>query len=365
MKKSVTVVFALLFLLVLGVYLYLENETQETKIQEVAIQQEEMQLLSLPEGDRITYLKIQKAAGGEKIILSCEGGESWRIEYPVSYPADAMIASGLVTALTMSYKVQKLKPEKGWEEYGLKEPSLKISLRTQKNAKERSLSFGENSPIGNFVYARWDEEKEFFLVSEELNDAFQQSLYTLRDKSVFHADSKQVSKIHLKLNDGEYELTKNKDKWFWMEPIPILGEFISDADREPILEAVQNLRVKEFIDQPFLDEAKFGFGASNRFVTIWQDDKEQTLEIGSEAEIKEAFYTRREKQESPYLISSSKLNALFETVKAATDKALAKAALSGSGMVDADKFEKEQPSLVSAPAPKGTTSVSVFSAPKG
>ena len=329
MKKSVTVVFTLLFFLVLGVYLYLENRTEENQIQESEFIQEEMKLLALPEGDFITRIKIQRIPEKETIILSREEeGLSWMIDYPIHYPADPMMANGLQTALTLSYKVRKLKPQRGWEEYGLKDPVFKIGIQTRKSAKEKTLCFGDRASVGNFVFARWSGENEYFLLPAELKSAFLQSLYALRQKNVFALNAKTLSKIHLKTDDEEYELAKNKDKWFWMEPIPILGELIPNENMGLVLRALQNLSVKEFLDKPFLDATKLGLDASAKSVVVFQGDAQQVLTIGNEEAAQEAFYAKREKQESPYSISSTHLNQFFQTIHDAAEKVMPKKNLS-------------------------------------
>ena len=78
---------------------------------------------------------------------------------------------------------------------------------------------GDTSPLGSFDYARWENEKEYFLLDSGFKKVFGISLYSLRFKKIFTVPEKEITKLRFRSANGEYEMAKRDSQWFWMEPL--------------------------------------------------------------------------------------------------------------------------------------------------
>ncbi len=324
MKPSLLIIFTLLFLAVLGIYVVVDNTavvTQEAKVEE---HQEAVSLLNLDEGDFLTRIQI-RSAQNQQVFALAKKEDRWMIVDPIEYPADPMLAGGIETALTVAEKVRSLKRDKTWTEYGLDKPGLEVAIRTQKKPQDRILYFGGMSPTSNLVYARWsDSQNEFFLLSVEMKAALSQSLYSLRSKKIFDLAGRSIAKIRIQTPNGDFEISRHQDKWFWMEPIPILGEFVDVEDFKNLWSNIDQLYVKEFYDDPFVDISKFGIREGCPSIAVFEEGKEDTaahvLQVGSEIKTQDSFYAKRKDLDSPYLVSATNLAAVFSGIQKMANK---------------------------------------------
>lgn len=313
MKFSMTIIFSLLFLVVLVVYLNLDPSKLNFN-QEEASKPEAVRVLPLSESDEVTRIQIQNRLGQETVTLAKKAG-NWMLEFPVQAPADPMLAEGLVASLKLSNQIRRMSPEKKWEEYGLKEPQLKVGVDTKEGKSRRYLLFGHAAPIGENVFAKWDGEKEYFLVARELKAAFSQSVYSIRMKRVFQMPLKEIQKIHFRVKNEDFEISQHKGKWFWMEPILLLGEPMEPMDTQMILSKVENLNVKEFLDGDPPPAVRTGFSLLSDSIKVSNEQKkEETLDLGVEVAARDAFYARSTAHPT-FLISKSYLSDFFEDLK--------------------------------------------------
>ncbi|MBN1688658.1 MAG: DUF4340 domain-containing protein [Candidatus Omnitrophica bacterium] len=334
MKPSVTIVFTLLFFVVLGAYLYLgaprpakhaKEITPVSNIPEEAIKKSSsMQLLPIAEDDEITAIQIQNLEKKENVTLKREN-EGWKISYPVEYPADSLIVDGLIAALTISNKARRLVPEQDWEEYGLEKPELKIGIETKKLDKRLYLYLGDTTPVGDFVFARWEGENEYFLLSANFKKAFQKSIYSLRMKRVFRLPFAKMAKMHVRTTTGDFEIAHHDDKWFWMEPIPILGERVPKEKVDDLFARVQDLHIKDFLDQEPHSKHELGFSLLGTAITLWVDDQHsEMLYLGNEVPTRDSFYAMREGEDVYFLVARPNIRALFELIEALAQETMQK-----------------------------------------
>jgi hypothetical protein len=240
MRFSTTAIFLLLFAAVAGVYVYLTGLEAREKKSAQALRVESLQLLPLEDDDEIDWLHVRNAENNVSATLARENGQ-WMIVQPVRYAADPVVAEGFVTALRLSTKARRLTREKEWGEYGLDTPALKIGVGKKKDRKRRNLLMGDLSPVGHFVYARWEEEEEYFLLNADLKRVFDQTLYGMRMKRVFRVPLKKVTRVTVQTVSGNYEISKLDNQWYWVEPAAILGEELRKRDLDYFLSRVERI----------------------------------------------------------------------------------------------------------------------------
>ena len=251
MKLSTTLVLAFL-LSALGAYYYWgEKPSSRTGPWEPT------RILTFEEGDAVTRLHLINRSAHENFSL-LRTDSSWQIESPVIYPAEDFLAEGMVQALTFSHRLRRFPWEAGGkdEEFGFKPAEIEIGIQTKKQPAERSLLIGKDSPAGMGVFARWEGEKEYFLMPHEMKAALDRSLYSLRQKKLFRVKWDDITWIHAKVEGQEFHIQKSGDAWRWVVPASskeILVEKVSE-----LIYAFQSLYVKEFLDGAPAGKKEFG-----------------------------------------------------------------------------------------------------------
>jgi len=313
MKSSITVVFSLLFLVVAGFYIYLMPSGEGESVLETA---RAMKLLPLEEGDEIKLIEILRPEG-DQIILLERYGTDWMLTKPVKDKADLLMVDGLQRGLRLSSKARRLTPEKGWEEYGLEKPALKIGIETRKTGKRRYLYFGDPAAVGDFIFAKWAGEEEYFLLNADLMRAFDRSVYSLREKRIFKVLRKDLTKIRIRAHTAEYEMMKDSLGWVWSEPIALLGEELSKQEVDEILAHVRQLYVKDFLDGDRRAKTELGFSADAGYVRLWgkSEGHSETLYLGSDVPKKDGFYGMRGGQEGYFIVARGNVRSFFEMIE--------------------------------------------------
>lgn len=324
MKFSLTVVFFLLFLVVVSAYVYLVPSG--SKPGSVSKSDLNSRLLQLEDDDEIITLEIENISEKEKIVFVKEE-RRWFLREPVHGAADKLLVDGLTAALTLSSKARRLTPESGWQEYGLETPSLKVGLSTQKHHEIKRLYFGDKSPVGDFVFARWEDESEYFLLDPNLMKAFQRSAYSFREKKIFHQPLKQLSTIRIQNESEVYEVTRQDSGWVWVEPIEFIGQSITPADADLMVNLMRGLYIKDFLGAE-TDAAEKGFGMLGPETVLemkgFENDVSEALHLGEELPVRDAFYARKSGEPEVFLVARDKIGEVF-----ALFRSLASAKLGG------------------------------------
>ncbi len=324
MKASVTFVFSLLFVAVAAVYFYMVPPPAPPP-DAAAPKAPSGALLPFDKKQPLVWIQIQNIEKNLTMTLE-KKDEDWTIKFPVEGEADNRMIEGLVQALQVSTRARRFPRDKDWEEYGLWRPKLKVGIKAQ-GQDRRYLLFGDASPVGPQVFARWEGETEYFLVSEDLKRAFERSVYSLRRKEIISLPAQDIIKLHLQSPSGDYEIMKKDDKWFWTEPIPVLGSLLTKAQTDEILNSVARLYVKDFLDGETQEPSESGLAAPETLLTVATAKQTLELKIGGEITAKDGFYAQTSGKDSKViLIAQANLRKLFETIETMAKDAEGKAA---------------------------------------
>src|SRR3989338_3705519 len=198
-------------ILALGFYLYhsdrLSRERAESRVQSKKI-------LQLPDKNQIESLLIENT-GKEPLEISKEGNRWWIVK-PFRYEAEDLVVDGLLSALTLttwerSFPAGGVDPE----EMGLANPDQKITvtLRAESGLEKKRLLMGRDAPTGKYIYARWEESSEIFMLYEQFSKAFDKSLYALRKKRIFDAAAEEIFAVRVSLEGRNFALVKRDGTW--------------------------------------------------------------------------------------------------------------------------------------------------------
>ena len=309
MKLSTTITFLVLFVLVAAFYFLLDPQKKATQPGQG---ETSMRLLDVEDGDAIREIQIVRASQDERVRLE-KHDQTWYVLSPVRAHADQLLVKGLVTALKLSTKARRLLREKDWAEYGLEKPSIKVVIKTEKNKEPRTLLLGDQSPVGEFVYARWEDETDYFLLNADLKKAFDRSAYSLREKRIFRTPSQALSKIYIQTPFGRYDMARVDEGWYWVEPAALLGEPVDKRDVDFVIASVRDFYVKDFMDEKQAGPEPTRFSEWGSLVRLKSDSLDQeTLFLGDELPARDAYYALKEGNTGLFVISRTNIHNFFK-----------------------------------------------------
>lgn len=319
MRFSLTVVFFFLFLLVVAAYVYLVPPAPKPSPDKEPLN---ARLLNLEDSDEITVLAVEDQVHGEKLRFVRREGR-WFLEEPLKGPADKLLVEGLAAALTLSAKARRLMPEGGWSEYGLDDPKVRVGISTKRRPEVRTLLFGDSSPVGDFVFARWEGENDYFLLDPNLMKSFQRSAYSFREKKIFQRPLKGLSRVKIQNDSEVYEINRQESGWVWAEPIDLIGRPVSADAADLALGLLRGLFIKDFLGEEMQNTDK-GFGLLSpetriEMGGIGSADDHEVLQLGDELPVRDAFYARKEGESEVFLVARDKVGEIFAFFRGLTE----------------------------------------------
>jgi hypothetical protein len=311
MKFVRTVVFILLFAVVVAIYLF---QVRLNKQSLSLIPDEVNRTVLISKNDPVTLVELRDHLQKTEIALRKKNGV-WMLERPVQYPAEGQIVEGFVIAARMASQQPRLRAEKEWGEYGLAKPEFEIRFGLP-GKRVVTLLIGSKVPIGKSVFARWAEERGFFLLPPEMKSMFRQSVYGLRQKRLFRTPVERIRKIYVEMGKNGYEWKKNGDQWYWLEPVGKFGQKVPAGRMDLVLEGLQSLHAREFQDSNKKSKAELGFFMIHDRVWVESEDgKKETLYFGNEVPEKNAYYGSLEGEDVAFLVDRANVIAFFDLLR--------------------------------------------------
>lgn len=311
MKLVRTLVFTLLFAAVAAVYLF---QVRIAKQVLAIIPDEVNRTVVISENDTVERVELRDHVQKTRIALRKEKG-GWMLEVPVRYPAEGQIAEGFVIAARMASRQPRLRAEKEWTEYGLAKPEFEI-LFDFAGKKTATLLIGSPAPVGKAVFARWAEERGFFLLPVEMKAMFRQSVYALRQKRLFRAPADKIRKIYVEMGEHGYQWKKDGDQWYWFEPVAKFGQKVPAGRMNLVLEGLKSLYVREFLDNNKKSKAELGFFMIHDRIRVESEDgKKETFYFGNEVPEENAYYGFLEGEHVLFFVDRAKVIGFFDLLR--------------------------------------------------
>lgn len=312
MKLFRTLVIGVIFALAVSVYVYQSRLDQEI----LSLNPDEVnRSFTLGPDQHVDRIAIHDAVKNTEIVLE-RAEEGWRVESPVSYPADSRTVEGLVMAARFAASQTRLRAEKDWTEYGLDKPGLELRVETRAK-REGVLIFGDASPVGKALYARWTGERGYILVPPEIKSVFNLSVYGLREKAIFQTPPAEMVKVYVEMGPNAYEWKKEGGRWFWMEPIEKFGREIAEDRMQLIFKGLAGLNVMEFLDDNQKSDAELGFFIIHDKIKITHHSgEEEIFHFGNEVPLKNSYYGKMEKNGVVVMVDRMKIIQFLDLMKA-------------------------------------------------
>jgi Domain of unknown function (DUF4340) len=170
----------------------------------------------------LTIVRSSAASGAEPdpgpVRLKKDGGV-WMILQPVETLADQSTVSGIVDQLA-ALEITQTEPGSADRRkvYGLDPPQISVEFELQ-NRATHTLLLGNKDFAGDAVYAIVDGAQNVSLLPDLLATGVGKGIDGLRDRTVLHIDSADLSSVSLKNSSGELVLAKEKGQWMFTKPI--------------------------------------------------------------------------------------------------------------------------------------------------
>src|SRR5258706_11648294 len=233
MKNSGLLIAAVVLAVLSGV-LYWSNHHPASENTAKASIDTPPKILALKQED-ISKIEIKKK-GGEAVGLSKTSAGKWEITAPKPLGADQESVSSLLSSVS-TLNSERLVDDKPTDlaQYGLAQPALEIGL-TSKDAKPQKLLVGDDTPVGNAVFAKLDGDPRVFTIASYNKTSLDKSANDLRDKRLLTLDFDKLSQLELVTRKQDIQFGRNKQEWQIVKPKP------SRADNFQVEEVVRKLR---------------------------------------------------------------------------------------------------------------------------
>jgi hypothetical protein len=233
------------------------------------------------ESDAIDEVTVKSASGDVTTIK--KAGGAWAIVAPVSVPAAEAEATGLTSALAQLELVRVIDPNpSSLGEFGLEKPRVEVEFKGPNNVSGR-LYLGDKTPTGTGLYARRNDDKQVFLVSEYRESALNRSTFDLRDKTLVIVPRAKVQSVQIANGPRTIVLTKKDDAWRLSAPLDARADF---SAAEAILGRIESALVKSIVSEQAAaaDLKAWGLDEPQVRLTIQLEGSTTVLEFGDDAE---------------------------------------------------------------------------------
>jgi hypothetical protein len=301
MKFKGTVWMAALFLGIVLYYYLVDIPAEKRQLEE----KERAGKIFLFEKDQVEEFIL-----GKKDIalhLKRNSQNDWELLKPVQANADADTVFAFLSFLHSARfsRVVEDSP-KDFSVYGLKEPSMTITLQLQGSDK-KTLFVGDDHPMNKYLYVQREGEDKVLLAGDS-REALDKSLFDFRDKGLLKFKGEDIVGIEFQ-NDGEsFSLGMQNDQWEIID-----GEKTkADADEiKNFLKLVDKFKVKKFLHENPDSLASYGLDKPSARLTLktGKEDGALTLLVGEKKE-NEGYYGKVENAQNIVLLGNQLIKTL-------------------------------------------------------
>jgi len=260
-------------------------------------------LLNIEEADIIELIRPEQTIRLEKGLVSQAGSsDTWRMTKPFDAACDPVAVEQVVQGILEAQSERDFSgvtPESE-EEYGLRDPSMRVRLASSSGEVLMDLAVGRENPSGTARYAGFtDDRTTAFLVPIYYLQPLEVVPDELRDAHAVAFDSERLVSIQLFSPVADIQLEKRDDEWMVTKP----NTFPASLHRLGILfHDLEGLMVEEFLgidaDDPELAESRV------RAVLTSGDGAVTELVLHGE-DIARGIFTTSSYQPTPFIVDAS------------------------------------------------------------
>jgi len=231
--------------------------------------------------DKIDELTVT-SANGEATTLKKDGG-AWQVTQPLATKADESEVSGILNALSTADLVRVIDENPtSLNDYGLSNPHVEIDFKVAGDKTTKKLFLGEKTPTGSDLFAKRNDEKRVFLISQYQEASLNKSAFDLRDKMVLKFDRDKVDGVDVEAGGKTLAIAKDGGEWKISKPLAVRADY---GSVEGLVGRLQSLQMKTVTaDQASAaDLKKYGLDKPQATVNLLAGSARATLLVGGKA----------------------------------------------------------------------------------
>ncbi len=282
--KYVTTVILVILTMIMGLYVALSGESEETpgareKRVFEGFQPREVKAVSWErEDDRI---RVEKKDG------------RWMIVEPSEFPADSEGVEALLTDFETLFYSRRISKDIDRAEYGLSPPSVTVRVEGGlPGGREAVLRIGGSDLTDRYIYVARGEKDEALVVSNHVKNTLDKGLDDIRSKDALIFDYERAEYVLLQSDIGKEVRVKKIGRSYAL--VNEDGSLKLRAHRETmedIMRRLETLKMKRFVQSGENALAEHGLDEVSRRVIVTLDDREEhDLLIGGECELEGKIY---------------------------------------------------------------------------
>jgi hypothetical protein len=281
------------------VYAFVDGSKQIAMIPASLLDETNKPLLQLRDRDvlelngaDVSGLTLDDPSG--KISLS-KDTSGWKITAPRPVggddsAVDALVASLNTAKFTGVVSETSADTTKDAAKYGLAHPAITLDVTTSKGAQPFHLLIGKGTTkdTQDNYYARDASRPMIFQVDSALYTSLDKKFFDLRDKSILHLVTANISSIQVKNANGLIECTQGKDdQWTGVQPVANKGKTVQSWK---FLDPLENTRATAIYDSP--SPAILRYLAKPAIVVTLTDKSGKVTTVNVSPAVKDSVYVR-------------------------------------------------------------------------
>ncbi len=266
----------------LGGAIWWSNRQPSDTIDTSKIPNNTVKLMSLLEAD-LTDVKVEVKGEAPRVYKKDSATQKWNLlseqEKDPSFRTDHESVLNVINS-SSTFPTDKLVDENATDliQYGLDPPQIVVEIKDKKGKTER-VHLGDETPVGQMVYAAKPGTKKVYTVAKYLKDGVTKSAFDVRDKRLLPVDESKVTRLEWSKKGENLEFGKNaQGEWQIVKPEPMradnlaVGELFRKAKEAKYESAPTPETVKK-------NAADFAAGTLVGTVKITDANGTQSLEV--------------------------------------------------------------------------------------
>lgn len=252
-----------------------------------------------PETSNIHTLSIAIAGSDTPIKIERGTDVAWTLTQPLQWPANEYAVNRIVIELQQlrpysSFDIEAIgKSGQSLADYGLEKPPIVLTYTpaaTAPNATPKSfvLKIGDPTPAGNRLYILSPDGKQIHVVNRSLAESLALRIEDLRADTLFTIPVFEARTFKLQPPGNAVSTSINYDndnnRWVFQSPFKANDVRANKTATEIVINKLQSLRVKEFLDPINTDSTRTGLTTPDLQITLIGNNRRETLLLGTQVE---------------------------------------------------------------------------------
>ena len=283
---------AALFILLVAAGFYAYNLVHVEELEKAEREKIENKLLDLKTDDLV---KINVRGGGDTFTME-KRGNVWLITSPIETQTDSSQLDQLLTGVAEGHILEKVAEMDDRSRFGLDPAEWEFEFYTSASGSPQKLSVGKLSPTGKVLYVTSSRHDSVVSIDSGFGYKVQKSIYFLREKRLFDADSGDIVKLEFLRGNHRIVVEKTESgQWELVEPYKTMA----DSEKiEKIIRKTVYIRAESFPKGSVSDEVT---GLNNgEQIRLWQSGVEKpiVLSLGGKSAKGDQLWVRSSKKET-------------------------------------------------------------------